>query len=169
MLFYPLFSFFDLVSFETRRWQICGALVVGLWLGLTPWLTLHWMAFLLAALLLRFNPLAVLASFLIFNATSWLLEPAFHAVGMQLLTTDALKRLWSGIYHAPVLTFLRINNSVVMGSLVVALVLTPLLYLSSTWIYTRHGARLFAWFQGSTFWLNWSRTELHRAYARSKR
>lgn len=169
MFLYPLFAFFDLVALETRRWQICLALVLGLWLGLTPWVTLHWFALVFAAFLFRFNPLAVACSFLLFHAVSWGLEPVFHDLGLRMLMASGLKRLWSGLYHAPILTFLRLNNSVVMGSLVVATLLSPIVYLVSAWIYTRHGARLYAWFQGSTFWLSWTRTELHRAYARRNR
>jgi uncharacterized protein (TIGR03546 family) len=76
------------------------------------------------------NISAALVALTVFSLFAFLLDPAFHWVGYQILTNiDALKAFWTTLYNAPVAPLTRFNNTVVMGSFISALILFLPVYI----------------------------------------
>jgi uncharacterized protein (TIGR03546 family) len=102
--------------------QIAGGFALGSILGLSPMFTLQGAIVWLVLLILNVNLSAGLLALTVFSLFAYLLDPAFHALGYWLLVrVDALQAMWTTLYNAPLAPLTRFNNTVVLGSLVVAL------------------------------------------------
>ena len=161
----PLFALFDTVVTERSPREITLGLLLGLCLGLLPADALHWWLAAGAIVVLRANPLAVILTAVLAYIPSLALESWFDAIGLVALTTAPdLHRLWAGLYHAPVLTFLRLNNTYVMGVSLMALLLSFPLASAALWVHGAFGHRLLARFLESPIWVYWTTTPLFIVY-----
>src|SRR5688572_8724858 len=126
-----IFNFIKLLHSETAPGQLCAGFVLGMFMGFTPIMTLHWVAYVLVLVMLRINIGAALLGFGMFKVLAFALDPLFHSTGLELLRMESLKPLWVWMFHAPVIPFTRFNNSVVLGSFIVAaLAALPLYFLT---------------------------------------
>ena len=119
--------------------QVAAGLALGSILGLTPLLSLH--NLLVGALILVLNvsvPGAMLGWALAIPL-GFALDPMFDALGRQLLTgTPALVPLWTALANVPVVPLTDFNNTVVLGSLVTALVLFAPIFFGGRWAVRRY-------------------------------
>lgn len=119
--------------------QVAAGMALGSILGLTPLLSLH--NLLVAALILMLNvsvPGATLG-WVLAIPLGFALDPMFDAVGRQLLLgTPALVPLWTALANLPVVPLSNFNNTVLLGSLVSALVLVAPIYFLSRWAVRRY-------------------------------
>ncbi|MGE5839423.1 MAG: TIGR03546 family protein, partial [Deltaproteobacteria bacterium] len=103
--------------------QIAGGFALGSILGFSPMFTLQGAVIWLVILVLDVNLAAALLSVTLFALFAYLLDPLFHLLGYALLVqVDALRGIWTSLYNMPIAPLTRFNNTVVMGSLVFALV-----------------------------------------------
>jgi len=112
--------------------QIAGGFILGFLLGMSPSLMSlinFFLVFLI--IILNVNIATALFAFAVFSAFAYLMDPFFHSLGYVLLVdTESLKGLWAFMYNTPFIPYTRYNNTVVMGSLSVSLLLLfPLFYL----------------------------------------
>jgi uncharacterized protein (TIGR03546 family) len=109
--------------------QIASGFALGSILGLSPMLTLQGALVWLVLLAIDINLSAGLLALTIFSLAAYLLDPVFHRVGYVLLVdVPALQGAWIWMYNAPIAPLTRFNNTVVMGSFVVALLLATPVY-----------------------------------------
>jgi uncharacterized protein (TIGR03546 family) len=54
----------------------------------------------------------------LFVPVGFLLDPLFHALGLQLLQATALRSLWTTLTNTPLVPYTNFNNTVVLGSFV---------------------------------------------------
>ena len=110
--------------------QVAGGFALGSILGLSPNLTLQGIVVWFIILILDVNLSAALVALTVFSLFAFLLDPAFHWVGYQILTNiDALRSFWTTLYNAPIAPLTRFNNTVVMGSFISALILFLPVYI----------------------------------------
>ncbi len=114
--------------------QIAGGLMLGMVLGLTPLLTVHNLIVVILIIILNVNIAMAIFSFGIFSGIAYIFDPLFHNLGYYLLVkVPSLQGMWTSLYNIPVVALSRYNNTVVMGSLVTALVLMiPLYFLTKS-------------------------------------
>jgi uncharacterized protein (TIGR03546 family) len=129
---------------ETEPGQISLALAFSLIVGLTPLWSLHNLAVLLIVLLLRVNLSAFLLGTAVFSAVAYLLDPVFHRLGLAVLTAPSLEGLWTALYNTTLWRIERFNNSIVMGSLLVSLVLFVPTVLMFNWAIRKYRASVVA-------------------------
>jgi uncharacterized protein (TIGR03546 family) len=114
---------------------IAGGFTVGFLLGLTPLLSLQNLLLLLAAALLRMNLAALGFGMLLFSFVAYLFDPFFHNVGFFLLVqVDFLQGLYTSLYNLPAAPLTRFYNTIVAGSTVVGVALSPVVF----WL-AKHG------------------------------
>ena len=66
----------------------------------------------------------------VFSILGFILDPLFQSIGYSVLTMESLQGLWTDLYNTPIIALSMFNNTVVMGSLIVALIaLIPMFYL----------------------------------------
>lgn len=112
--------------------QIAGGFILGMLIGLSPsLLSLTNLFIVLIIIILNVNIATAIFAMAIFSGFAYLLDPAFHSLGYALLVgASGLRSLWVTLYNAPLIPFTRFNNTVVMGSFIVALILlVPMFYL----------------------------------------
>ncbi len=113
---------------ESDPAQISLALCLSMIVGFTPTYSLHNIFIFLIVLVLRVNLSAFILGYVLFSALGFILDPAFNFIGLKLLTSTTLRGLWDWMYNITILRVERFNNSVVLGSLVVSLLLFIPLY-----------------------------------------
>jgi uncharacterized protein (TIGR03546 family) len=108
--------------------QIALGFALGMLVGLVPKGNL--IAVALATVLLAANANLGVGAMAVccFSWIGWLLDPASHAIGAALLFADPLIPFWSWLYHLPLAPWLALNNTVVLGSLMLGLVLAYPVY-----------------------------------------
>ena len=130
---------------ETEPGQISLALCLSMVAGLTPTLSLHNVPVLLLLLVLRANVAAFILGWLFFTGIAYLLDPLFHQIGLAILTTASLTDLWTGLYNIAWFRLDRLNNTIVMGSLIFSLVLFIPCLLVFNLLIRRYRKHLLAW------------------------
>lgn len=118
------------LSSETAPAHISLAFCLAMVAGFTPLWSLHNILVLLLVLLVRTNLAAFLLGLGVFSALAFALDPLFDLLGQAVLGAEALRGLWTALYQSPWWRLEHFNNSIVMGSLLVSIVLfVPLLLL----------------------------------------
>ena len=110
--------------------QLAWGFVLGMIIGLTPFWNLHNIIIIILIIILNVNISMSIAGFIIFSLFAYIFDPLFHSIGYALLVNaKSLQPLWIYLSQKPVLAFLNFNNTVVLGSFLVSLVLLiPLFY-----------------------------------------
>ena len=110
--------------------QVAAGMALGLCFGLTPLMSLHNVVVLTIAMLTTVSFPGVMLGWAIAVPIGFMLDPLFDRVGMALLTSDALTPLFVWIVNTPVVSLSRLNNTIVLGSLVSwLLLLVPTYFL----------------------------------------
>lgn len=103
--------------------EIANACCMGLLLGFMPKDNALWFLIFIFFLFVRINKPAYLVFTLLFSQLAWLLDPMFSDVGYKVLTLEQLSGFFGWLLDVPFVGFTKFNNSIVMGSLVISLVL----------------------------------------------
>ena len=99
--------------------QVGMGMAIGLAFGLTPLASLHNLVVLAVAMLTTVSFPGVMVGWVIAVPFGFLLDPLFDRVGMALLSSEALAPLFTWVVNTPVVALSQLNNSIVLGSLVV--------------------------------------------------
>ncbi|HXV86305.1 MAG TPA: TIGR03546 family protein [Gemmatimonadales bacterium] len=112
--------------------QVAAGLALGSALGLTPLINLHNAVIFGVVTLANVSFPGAMLGWALCVPLGFALDPLFHALGSRLLLeTPALTALWTAVYNTPVLSLANLNNTVVLGSLVVWLVLAVPLFFAT--------------------------------------
>lgn len=104
------------------------SLTFGLFLGLSPFLSLQTLLVLFVIFILNINFALAFTSAFFFKFVAYLLDPAADLLGRWALELEPLRPLWTKLYNMPIVPYTRFNNSIAMGSFIVALLLAPIFY-----------------------------------------
>lgn len=130
---------------ETEPGQISLAVCLAMIMAFTPLFCAHNLLVLLAVLVVRVNLSAFGVSWVALSTAALGLDPLFHRIGLTLLKADSLQGLWTSLYNTTWFRLNHLNNSIVMGSLFIALLLfVPLCFLLN-WAIRRYRDHLLAW------------------------
>lgn len=130
---------------EASPGQLAGAACLGMVMGLTPLWSLHNLVVLFLALVVRVNLSTFMLVFVLTSGVAYLVDPLFDALGWALLSAQALAPLWTAFYNTTLGRLSEFNNTVVLGSLVTALVLCPVVYAALVWSVNRYRTTFQAW------------------------
>lgn len=127
---------------ETSPAQIAAAVLLALFMGLSPLSAPHNLLLLLLVLVVRVNLSLFLVSFALFSGIAWLLDPLAHSLGRALLEAGALEGLWTAMYNSGFWRFIGFNNTVLLGQVVIALLLAVPVYIGVTFLVRNYRDRL---------------------------
>jgi len=124
--------------------------MLGSLAGFSPVLTLQGLLIWLIILAFDVNLSAAILAFSLSALVAYLLDPLFHELGYYLLVNiEELRPFWTTLYDAPLAPLTRFNNTLVLGSLVGAIILSPGVYFGMKKFvvaYRSHlGARIEQW------------------------
>ena len=157
-------KFLKVLNSETEPGQISLAFCFAMILGLTPLMSPHNLIIVLLMLLVRVNLSACILGWIFFSGIAYILDPLFHRFGVFLLTGKALEGLWTGLYNITLFRLAQFNNSVVMGSLVLCLILFIPLYLLSNQVIRKYRDHVLAWVQKTRFMQAFKANKIYKAY-----
>lgn len=96
---------------------------LGSIIGLTPFLSAHNLIVFILIFIFNVSIGAAMFGIFFFGAFAYFFDPLFHDLGYFLLVNlEFLKPFWTYLYNIPVAPLFRLNNTVVLGSLVLSLI-----------------------------------------------
>jgi uncharacterized protein (TIGR03546 family) len=127
--------------------QIAAGFALGAALGLTPLLNAHNLVVITALALLNVSFASGMLAMAVFAPLGFALDPLFDRIGHSLLVDNSwLRPIWERLDQTPVLAATNLNNTVVLGSVLVWLLLTVPLFVAARFGVDRYrvtlGARL---------------------------
>lgn len=149
---------------ESEPGQLSLAFCFAMIIGFTPLVSLHNIIVILLVLLIRVNLSAFLLGWAVFSGFAYLLDPLFHRIGLALLTTSSLEGLWSALYNMTIFRLENFNNTIVMGSLFLSLVLFVPLYIVLNISIRKYREHILAWVQKTKFMQAFKASKLYTAY-----
>jgi len=102
--------------------QLAAGIVLGSFLGLTPLINVHNAVIFALLVLLNVSFAGGMLGWALFVPIGFLLDPLFDWIGHGLLLAPSLRSMWTSLYNMPIMPLTNFNNTVVLGSLVFALV-----------------------------------------------
>lgn len=128
---------------EGTPWQIALGAALGAALGMTPLMNVHNLVILALLCLLNVSFGAGMLAWAIFVPVGFALDPLFDRLGRALLLdSPSLVPLWTKLDGMPVVPFTNFSNTVVLGSFVAWLALSPFIALGSYYAVVRYRAVL---------------------------
>ncbi len=165
LLLKQLFGFLKLLNSDTGTNQLAAGVAVGFVLGMTPFFSLQSILIFICLLVFRIQIGAAFLSAFFFAFMAYLLDPVFHTVGSAVLESPGLEGLFTTLYNVPLVPFTRFNNSIVMGSGVVAIALAPFVFLVSRTMIVRYRLTVVERFKQTQFWKAIKATAFFKWYA----
>ncbi len=159
-----LFAFLKMLNSETGQNQIAAGIAAGFVLGMTPLLSLQSLLVFICIFFFRIQSGAAFLAAFFFAFIAWLLDPVFHSVGVKILELDGLQETFTAMYNMPIVPLTRFNNTIVMGSGVVAIVLSPFIYFISRMLIIRYRETILAKIKNTKMWKAMQATSLFKWY-----
>lgn len=164
LLLKQIFNFLKLLNSDTGTQQLAAGLSLGLILGFAPFLSIQ--TFIVLAIIFIFRVqigAAFLAAFF-FKFVAFLFDQPAHHLGKALLEMEALRPLFTTMYNIPLVPMTRFNNTIVMGSMVVSILLLPFAYFGFQILILKYRATVVARFKGTKFWKAFIATKFYGWY-----
>jgi len=134
-----IFKFIRILNRDATPPQIAGGMALGSIAGITPLASLHNLVVLFLAVILRVNFTAAILAVGVFSAVGYLLDPLSNRIGWFLLAgIPAMKPFWTSLYNTPVVPWTRFNNTLTLGSLVLAIILFWPIYIVLKWAVVKY-------------------------------
>lgn len=110
-----------LLNSEQSPAQLALAVCFGLAAGLLPGFSLLFVILLVLVCLIRANLTLFLLTWGLFEGVAYLVDPALHALGYNLLTAESLQGLWTGFAQSAFWQLMAFNNTLLLGAAITVL------------------------------------------------
>ncbi len=101
--------------------RMAAGLAIGTAVGMVPKGNLTAVVLMTLLCALQVNLAAGLFAVLVVSLIASFADPLFHEIGYALLTAESLRETWTWFFNRPLAAWTDLNNTVVMGSLLVGL------------------------------------------------
>ena len=128
-----LLKIFKALNSAQTPWQVTFAITLGMVAGLTPLSGIQTVVIFFLAFLLNIHLGLFFSSSAFFAGIGYLFDPMFERIGFALLTNEGLNGLWTAWYNNGLIRLSYFNNTLVLGSTVVALLAAAPLYFILGW------------------------------------
>ncbi len=166
MILKQIFNLLKLLNGDQGTLSIAAGVTCGFILGMTPAFSLQTMLIYVCLFFFRIQMGAAFGTAVLFALPAYLLDPVFHDVGTLILQQPSLRPLFTELYHLPIVPFTRFNNTVVMGSGVVALALSPFVFVIARILVIKYREKIVARFQQTKLWHSFKATSLYNWYVK---
>ena len=127
---------------ERTPGQLAAGIALGSILGLTPLVNLHNAVVFAALVLLNVSFAGGMLGWAVFVPIGFLLDPLFDWIGHTLLFTPAFTPFFTSLYNMPIVPLTNFNNTVVLGSLVFAVLFAIPLFFAARYGVVRYRATI---------------------------
>ena len=115
-------------------------------------------------LIFRIQVGAVFISAFFCSFFAYVLDPAFIIVGRKILEMEKLRDTFIALYNMPIVPFTRFNNSLIMGSGIVAFLLSPLVFILSKILIKKYREKVVERLSQTKIWKAVKATSLFQWY-----
>lgn len=161
-----VFDFIKLLNSDKGTNQIAAGIVCGMIMGFSPAFSIQTLLVIAVIFFFRVQIGAAFTSAAFFKLAAFLLDPLFHRVGVEVLEKEDLRPLFTAMYHMPIVPLTRFNNSVVMGSGLVALALAIPAFFAAKKFVSLYRDRFVTRFEKTAFWKAVKATGFYKWYVK---
>lgn len=166
LLLKQLFNFFKLLNSDTETSPLAYGLSLGLILGFAPFFSIQTLVVFLIVFIFRVQLGAAFLSAFFFKFIAFLFDYPAHLLGKTVLESDTLRPLFVDMYNMPIVPMTRFNNSIVMGSMIVSLLLFPFAFYGFKALIVAYRATFVARFKGTKVWKAFTATKIYNWYSK---
>jgi len=166
LLLKQLFAFIKLLNSEKGTNQIATGMVCGMIMGFSPAFSLQTALVFVILFFFRIQIGAAFVTAFFFKFVAFLLDPAFHAVGVQVLELESLKPTFTTLYNMPIVPFTRFYNSVVMGAGIIALALAIPMFFVFKMLIAAYRLKVVSKFENTRAWKAVKATSFYQWYVK---
>lgn len=166
LLLKQIFAFLKMLNSDTGTNQLAAGLSLGLFLGFAPFFSIQTFFVFAIVLIFRVQLGAAFLSAFFFKFVAYLVDPAADLLGKMVLEQESLKPLFTSMYNMPILPLTRFNNSIVMGSFLVSLLLLPFAFVLFKNLIVKYRQHILAKFKDSKFWKAFAATKFYNWYTK---
>ena len=140
-------KFLKVLNSDASPGQVALGFAFALFVGLTPFFSLHNLIILFFVSVIRVNLSAFFLASAVFALLAYLPDPVSISIGESLLNNPDLVQTWTALYQSDVWRAFKFNHTLLLGSVVLALILfLPVLIVGRVMI-SLYRDRLMAWFE----------------------
>lgn len=144
--------------------QLAAGIALGSIMGLTPLVNLHNAVVFALIVLLNVSFAGGMLGWAVFVPVGFVLDPLFDWIGHQLLFAESLRSVWTTLYNMPIVPLTNFNNTIVLGSLVFALLFFVPFFFLARWVVTRYRATIGARVRQSKWYRALTASKLYNVY-----
>jgi uncharacterized protein (TIGR03546 family) len=144
-MFNLVFKALKILNSDISPNQLAAGFVLGMVLGLTPLFNLHNLLVVFLICIFRVNIAAVLLSFAVFSLFAYIFDPLFSSTGLSLLQNNSLLAIWQSLYASDLAKLAKFNNTLVLGSVFYAVIISLPLFFISKILIIKYRERVLAW------------------------
>lgn len=160
-----LFAFVKLLNSDTGTNQLASGLAIGIILGFSPFLSIQVLISLVILLFFRIQIGAAFISSFFFKFVAFLIDPLSDQLGRKILESESFRPTWTFLYDLPIIPLTRFNNSIVMGSGLIAITLTIPAFYFFRYLVIKYREKILANFKETKFWKAVKATAFYKWYA----
>ena len=142
-----LAKFFKVLNSDASPGQISLGFAFSLFVGLTPFFSLHNVIILFLVCIVRVNLSAFFLASAVFSLLAFVMDPISVSVGESLLSNPELVQGWTSLYQSDVWRAFKFNHTLLLGSVAISAALFIPMILISKMLITVYRGRLMKWFE----------------------
>lgn len=166
LLLKQIFNFIKLLNSDTETSPLAYGLALGLILGFAPFFSIQTFIVLFIIFVLRVQLGAAFLSAFFFKFIAFLFDYPAHLLGKSVLEAEPLRPLFVSLYNMPLVPMTRFNNSIVMGSMIVSVLLFPFAFYGFKALIVAYRAAVVARFKGTKIWKAFAATKFYNWYTK---
>jgi len=164
ILIKQIISFIQLLHSDTGKNQIASGLAFGVFLGFAPFISLQTALVFTIVFIFRVQLGAATLSAFFFKFIAFLLDSVADPIGRSLLENPSLRPIWTQMYNVPFLPMTRFNNSIVLGSFAISIILCPILFFAFRVLITKYQTNFVAKVEATPIWKAMKASKFHDWY-----
>lgn len=161
-----LFNFLKLLNSDTGTNQLAIGLSLGLILGFAPFISIQTLLVFAIIFIFRVQLGAAFLSAFFFKFIAYLFDQPAHQLGKAVLELEGLRPLFVTMYNMPIVPMTRFNDSIVMGSMIVSILLLPFTFFGFRVLIQKYRATVVARFKDSKLWKAFAATKFYNWYTK---
>ena len=161
-----IINFVRLLHSENGINQLTWGLTLGMFLGFSPFFSLQTFLIFLILLIFRVQFGAAFLSAFFFKLIAFIIDPVANSFGQWALENASLRFVWTSFYNMPIVPYTRFNNSIVIGSFLVALLLSPILFFTFKYLIHKYRIHIVHTFEQTKAWKAFKATKFYDYYAK---
>ncbi len=124
-------NFIKILNSDIKEEEIALGIILGMYAGFLSIIPFNFFLTFILLLLFRANFSMFFLSLAVFKLISFIIDPVGDFIGLVFLKSKALFPIWVFLSSIPLFAFTQFNYSVVMGDFLIAVFLTPFVWILS--------------------------------------